>query len=268
METLLDPVVDNPSLAGSPKRRRNFRILGCVALVIAVFVALIGILVPASPEPEPPPQAAPDPKSVLQQQLDAIIAGESTQFYIADFPVDDELLARVPWEQMTGLQTVLLDEGIVDDAGLAKFASLPAMEHIRLRHSPITDQGADSLSNSSTLMVVNLPHSELTLEGIRKLAKMPRLRQLRLGSPRLTNEACSAIQQIRSLRGLHLIGVPISDEGLKILAELPNLESLYLDDSAVTEVGWQWLFRNHPQLHVHVNQRHHDRDPKSHKHHD
>jgi hypothetical protein len=47
---------------------------------------------------------------------------------------------------------------------------------------------------------------------------------------------------------------------------MPNLQSLYLDDSLVTETGWEWLFEEVPNLHVHVNQQHHDRDPQAHQH--
>jgi hypothetical protein len=83
----------------------------------------------------------------------------------------------------------------------------------------------------------------------------------------LGNEVTREIATLPSLRVIHLIGVPVTDEGLKTLAEMPYLESLYLDDCAVTEAGWDWLFREHPHLHVHVNQAHHDRDPKRHEHH-
>jgi hypothetical protein len=54
---------------------------------------------------------------------------------------------------------------------------------------------------------------------------------------------------------------------LKTLAAMKQLESLYLDDCAVTEAGWNWLFREHPDLHIHVDQNHLDRDPSAHKHH-
>ena len=123
---------------------------------------------------------------------------------------------------------------------------------------------------------LNLPHADCTSEGIAALAKLKRLRQLRIGSSRLGNEVSREIARIKSLRGIHLIGVGLTDDGLKVLTGiperpekelgLPNLESLYLDDSAVTSAGWEWLFKTHPQLHVHVDQQHHDRDPKAHAH--
>ncbi|EMI53914.1 leucine-rich repeat domain-containing protein [Rhodopirellula sallentina] len=171
-----------------------------------------------------------------------------------------------PAKTFARLNTVLIDQGVVTDKGLDIIAQLPDLEHLRLRLSPVTDEGIVSLTGSKKLWLLNLPHSRITTEGVRKLQKLPKLKQLRLGSPRLSNECCRAIAELKTLRGLHLIGVPVTDDGLKTLTTLPRLESLYLDDPAVTETGWSWLFRNHPQLHVHVNQEHHDRDPHAHVH--
>ncbi|MCC9658155.1 adenylate cyclase [Rhodopirellula halodulae] len=164
------------------------------------------------------------------------------------------------------LETVLIDEGVITDKGMETIAEIPELRHVRLRLSPITDAGLEPLLKCETLWFLNLPHSKLTEEGVRSLSKLPKLRQLRLGSTLLGNEVCRALLEVKSLRGIHLIGVPVSDEGLKVLVELPHLESLYLDDSGITETGWDWLFQNHPQLHVHINQRHHDRDPQYHVH--
>ncbi|MBB3204683.1 hypothetical protein FHS27_000447 [Rhodopirellula rubra] len=164
------------------------------------------------------------------------------------------------------LDTVLIDQGVVTDKGLDVISQLPDLEHLRLRLSPITDNGIASLAACNKLWLLNLPHCRVSTEGIRKLKKLPKLKQLRLGSPNLSNECCRAIAELTTLRGLHLIGVPVTDEGLKVLTTLPRLESLYLDDPAITDIGWMWLFRNHPQLHVHVNQKHHDHDPHAHVH--
>ncbi|MCM2371663.1 leucine-rich repeat domain-containing protein [Aporhodopirellula aestuarii] len=171
-----------------------------------------------------------------------------------------------PAKTFAKLDTVLIDQGVVTDQGLAVIAQLPDLEHLRLRLSPITDEGIRSLAGCDKLWLLNLPHCRVSSAGIRSLKKLPKLKQLRLGSPNLNNECCRAIAELTTLRGLHLIGVPVTDEGIKVLTTLPRLESLYLDDSAITESGWSWLFRNHPQLHVHVNQKHHDRDPHAHVH--
>lgn len=164
------------------------------------------------------------------------------------------------------LDTVLIDEGVITDEGMVTIAKIPELRHLRLRLSPITDEGLKPLLERKSIWFLNLPHSRLTEKGIRSLSALPKLRQLRVGSTLLGNDVGRALLEVKSLRGLHLIGVPLSDEGLKVIVELPHLESLYLDDAAITEAGWDWLFQNHPQLHVHINQRHHDRDPQHHKH--
>ena len=169
--------------------------------------------------------------------------------------------------ELKSLETLIIDEGIVTDETIDLIAKLPELRQLRLRLSPIGDAGFQELSGCEALWFLNLPHAECTSEGVASLKSLTKLRQLRLGSKNLDNQVANALTQIRSLRGIHLIGVPITDEGLKKIAVMPYLESLYLDDSAVTEAGWAWLFREHPHLHVHIDQYHHDRDPKAHDHH-
>ncbi|MEM1224340.1 MAG: adenylate cyclase [Planctomycetota bacterium] len=207
----------------------------------------------------------------LSADLDHILQGETTQLYVPDYLITEEMLDLIPFDRIINddsidIDTVLIDQGVVSDLGLAKIMQLPNLMQLRLRRSPISDEGLDPLIECDSLLFLNLPHSQLTTDGVRKLAKLPKLRQLRLASPKLDNEVCHAIASIESLRSIHLIGVPVTDQGLKLMADMPQLESLYLDDSAVTEAGWTWLFQNRNHLHVHVDQRHLDRDPKRHKH--
>jgi hypothetical protein len=196
-------------------------------------------------------------REVIEKELDSI--------QIADFQVDDSMIEGL--RDLTAVETVIIDQGKVTDHGVDAIATLRDLKHLRLRLSPITDAGLKKLADCQSLWFLNLPHADCTAQGVGYLAALPRLRQLRLGSDQLGNEVCREIAKIGSLRGIHLIGVKVTDEGLKVLANMPHLESLYLDDSAVTEAGWQWLFDTCPQLHVHVDQQHHDRDPKAHPHH-
>jgi hypothetical protein len=196
-----------------------------------------------------------------QESSDSAPLPPSNRFAGGGDGIDDLVVTELP-----KLDTVLIDEGVITDEGMKTIAKIPELRHLRLRLSPITDEGLKPLLGSESLWFLNLPHSRLTEKGIRSLAALPKLRQLRVGSTLLGNDLGRALLEVKSLRGLHLIGVPLGDEGLKVVVELPHLESLYLDDSAVTEAGWEWLFQNHPQLHVHINQRHHDRDPHYHKH--
>ena len=74
------------------------------------------------------------------------------------------------------------------------------------------------------------------------------------------------LRELPSLKRLHLIDVPITDAGLAPLAGILQLESLYIDGGDVSDAALDELFRQRPDLHVHLNQQHHDRDPHQHPH--
>ena len=207
-----------------------------------------------------------DPPSVRFEKLyRANLESGHPTLHVQGFPVDDSMISRVG--ELKSLETLIIDEGIVTDETIDLIAQLPKLRQLRLRLSPVSDAGFQELAKCESLWFLNLPHAECTSEGVASLKSLTSLRQLRLGSKNLDNQVANALTQIVSLRGIHLIGVPITDDGLKKIAAMPYLESLYLDDSAVTEAGWAWLFREHPHLHVHIDQYHHDRDPKAHNHH-
>jgi hypothetical protein len=45
-----------------------------------------------------------------------------------------------------------------------------------------------------------------------------------------------------------------------------KLTSFYIDGARVTDEGLEQLLAKRPQLHVHIDQRHSDRDPNRHEH--
>ena len=55
-------------------------------------------------------------------------------------------------------------------------------------------------------------------------------------------------------------------EGFESLAGFGQLESLYLDGAQVSGDGVAELMEKLPQLHLHLDQYHHDRDPSRHDH--
>ncbi|MEO1616431.1 MAG: hypothetical protein AAFV88_11315, partial [Planctomycetota bacterium] len=242
------------------------------SLLLLVLLACLGCGQADSTKPvEPPPEIA---ELSFAEQVALGRAGDRKRIE-CDLPVTASHLTEVfeKPEQETWLRDLILDGGTVGDEACEVIAQLPALRHLRLRQSPITDVGLAKLAECESLQILNLPHAgsssgtgtasdgSLTNEGLAVLATLPDLRLLRLGGGDLDAESADVIAELKSLRQLHLIGVPIDDRGLRKLASLPKLQSLYLDDAAVTESGWDWLFAEHPQLHVHVNHQHVDRDP-------
>lgn len=199
----------------------------------------------------------------FKDQLELGRRGDSKQVSIEKQSISDSMLVHLT-ENDDWLKTLQLDAGTVTDVGIKSIAKLTSLRHLRLRQSPVTDIGFESLSHCSNLQILNLPQCDATAEGIASLSALPKLWNLRLGGKRLNASTAQAIAKLQPLRNLHLIGVPIDDEGLRQIVSLPNLESLYIDDARISQAGWDWVFETHADLHLHVDQKHHDRDPKKH----
>ena len=158
---------------------------------------------------------------------------------------------------------------MADDAKAIILARLPALERLVLRESPLSDEGLKHLAACHTLRDLNLPQARCTLVGLAALAELPRLKNLRLGSPQLVPEGKGGalgmtLLQFPTLRSLHLIDVPLGDDGLEAIGRYDGLWNLYLDGAGVSDLAWERYFALRPEVHVHVDQAHHDRDPNRH----
>ena len=116
------------------------------------------------------------------------------------------------------------------------------------------------------LRILNLPQATFTDAGLAELKMLPKLELLRFGSPNVTDAGLGQVPAFPSLRFLHLIDTPITDAGLRELQGLTALESLYLDGTKVTDGGIERLLQQLPEVHLHIDQQHHDRDPRRNTH--
>ncbi|MFM7521035.1 MAG: hypothetical protein ACKO9B_11265 [Planctomycetota bacterium] len=201
----------------------------------------------------------------LDGQIAAVRAGRATTITLRA-PVE----SPAAWARLgglPGLRELVVERGRADDAAAAILATLPDLERLVLRESPVGDEGLARLAALPRLRDLNLPQSAATARGVELLAAGPAgqsLRMLRLGGADLAGaDVARAVARLVGLRSLHLIDVPIGDEGLASLAEMPGLWSLYLDGAGVSEGAWGRYFERRPDVHVHVDQVHHDRDPRS-----
>lgn len=197
--------------------------------------------------------------AAFEPQLEAVREGESSRI-VADSP-----LTEAEWESLrglSGLRELVLRRGVADDAKAEILATLSGIERLVLRESPLSDVGFRSIAGCRHLALLNVPQAACTAEGVRTLRQIPSLRSLRLGSRNLTGrEVGEAVAELASLESLHLIDVPLGDDGLAAIAGLPGLRNLYLDGAGVSDDAWGRYFQKHPDVHVHVDQAHHDRDP-------
>ena len=214
-----------------------------------------------------PPLAAAEP--LFAEQVAAVLAGTSSRIRVADRALSDE-----EWETLAGLEGLVaidLQKGVADDAKAVVLARLPRLERLVLRESPLGDEGFRHLAACHTLRDVNLPQARCTLAGLAALAELPRLKNLRLGSQDLCPEGKGGadlgmtLLQFPALRSLHLIDVAVGDDGLEGISRYDGLWNLYLDGAGISDEAWERYFALHPEVHVHVDQAHHDRDPNRHE---
>jgi hypothetical protein len=205
--------------------------------------------------------AAPIVRDEFSQQLRQVRLGQRDTIRVVDQFVSDQQLRQLG--DLPQLRELILDNARVTDSGLACLSGLPGLEHLRIRGGRAGDEALRRLAQLRELRIVNLPDGEFTDAGLEALKSLPHLAQLRFGSPRVTDEGMRFIGEMSQLRSLHLIDVPITDAGLKYLAGMHQLESLYLDGAAVTDEGIVGLLEC-LDVHLHIDQMHHDRDPKKH----
>lgn len=242
-----------------PKRVPYLLILSLTVLTVMMVNGIYLIVYRTADTPPPNPDATVQ----IKEQLEQVIAGKADSINISDVVAIDEDLEVL--RNQLGIRTLIIDEGIITDAGLNAIGSLTNLVHLRLRQSPISDEGLKHLLSLQNLRVLNLPQADVSIAGIESLTALTKLRQLRIGGNG-RSDISRKVSLLNNLRAIHLINVPVTDESLKLMCEMPHIESLYLDNPSITELGWDWLFATHPEIHIHVNQSHHDRDPNWHSH--
>ena len=202
----------------------------------------------------------------LADQLTAIRNGSTDIILIESTPLSDQDLALIRY--VPGLRVLQLDhaDNKLTDAGMVEIAKLTQIEHLRIRGGSIGDDGLKALATMPNLKALNIPQGKFTDAGLAHLKELPKLEMLRIGSPNVTDKGIAELNDFPSLSRVHLIDIPITDRGLADLQAIPKLESLYLDGANISDAAVDELFKKRPDLHVHFNQAHHDRDPNKHEH--
>lgn len=175
-----------------------------------------------------------------------------------DAPVTAAMLGDL--QRVPKLVELLIDQGTIDDSGLATICErLAELEHLRIRLSPIGDDGARQIAKLKQISMVNIPQGKITAAGIQSWSDLQSLNHIRLGGKQLNDAAMAELAKIPNLQSLHLIGPSITAEGIAQIAQAKKLSSLYLDDCPLGDDVWQKLRKSRPDIHVHLDQQHRDR---------
>ncbi len=232
--------------------------------MVIVFVSVLGCNKQPSMPSEAVTSSAEQAELSFEAQHARVLSGESIAIRLTQAKISEDQLGQLA-ALSDSLLELQLDAGVIDDASLESLTKLTALEHLRLRASPITDAGIVRLDPSKlpNLQIINLPQSTLTATGLEHLGKFPKLVQLRLSASKLGDRAAEVLSTFPALRSLHLIAPIFTDVALDHLAKAPKLSSLYIDECHLSDAAWERLFKSKPSIHVHIDQHHHDRDPNA-----
>ncbi|MDX1945703.1 MAG: hypothetical protein SFU86_09845 [Pirellulaceae bacterium] len=212
-------------------------------------------------ESRPLVEAQAPTESSVEAQIVLVEAGTIDRIQVKQTPLADPDVAKLAG--LAKLRELLIDhrDSRVTAASLAKLVDLPKLTHLRIRGTGIDDAALAEIARIRTLTILNVPRGDFTDQGLSQLAALPNLMQLRIGSPKVTPTGIKSLAGFPALRRLHLIDVPVGDAGLADLAAIAELQSLYIDGAQFSDAALDDFFRRRPNLHVHFDQQHHDRDP-------
>lgn len=219
----------------------------------AVWLGAAAFILGCSSEP---------PEASLAQQAADVRAGSSDRIQVQYVALGDDDLHTLTG--LAGLRELLLDndQNRLTAAGMLHLTELSKLEHLRVRGGSIDDAALKRLADLENLHVLNLPQGTFSDAGLVELKRLPKLVQFRFGSSHVTDAGMKTLAALPAIKRLHLIDVPITDDGVAELAKIEQLESLYIDGGRFSEAALENLFRRRPNLHVHLNQQHHDLDPQ------
>lgn len=227
-----------------------------LSLLLAVAVGCDG----------PPAPVSPPTELSFAAQLAAVRAGEEGTILVEQTPLtDDDLLQLQGLNSLTAL-CIDHDGSRITAAGITHLSDLPRLSHLRIRGSGIDDDALGKIAQLKRLAILNVPRGQFTADGLAQLVALPELEMFRFHSPHITDADMPTLARFPNLKRLHLIDVPIGDAGLAELAKIERLQSLYIDGGRISDAAWDDLFRRRGDLHVHIDQQHHDRDPQQHAH--
>lgn len=141
------------------------------------------------------------------------------------------------------LQTLILADTPITDAGLFRLAFLDWLEELDLSGTRVSDEGLVQLPRFRGRLRSLTLGATATDAGLRFVPALSTLQSLSVPVDRLTTKGFRVIGRSRSLRSLELTGAGLTRETMGILAAIPQLERLdvsgfeELDDSYLGDVG-------------------------------
>lgn len=139
-------------------------------------------------------------------------------------------------EGLTGLRTLWITAGGVDDRHVARIVRLRGLDDLSLDHTGLTDRGLAQLCAMKGLRGLSLEGTAITDDGLAPLRALVGLEYLSLAETKVEGPGLAQLAGMARLESLYLHATEVGDAGLDHLAPLENLDDLSLGPK-VTDAG-------------------------------
>ena len=132
----------------------------------------------------------------------------------------------------------------ITDVGAESLGQLTSLESVSVVQYDVTDKGLTRLSRLANLKELNLSRNQITDLGAQHVGKMLGLEKLVLNATDISDRSVTKFGELKKLEVLGLTGTEITDRSLAVLSKLPKLEKLYLSRTRVSDEGMKLLARS------------------------
>jgi len=108
---------------------------------------------------------------------------------------------------------------------------------VDLHHTQVSDADLAQLAVFPNLRSVNLYNTRISDVGMTNIADLHGLQTLHLGDTQISDAGLLALEKLTNLHELGLTHTRITDQGMASLAKLTNLSELSLNGSQITDAG-------------------------------
>lgn len=110
----------------------------------------------------------------------------------------------------------------ISNRGVQGLGPQPTLEIAKFSHVPVADDGMETISLWTRLLVLELEDTQVTSIGVQQLEKLVRLKSLNLTGTRIDDQAVPTLCRMASLQELDLSNTAVSGEGLlQLRTQLP-----------------------------------------------
>lgn len=133
-------------------------------------------------------------------------------------------------------------------AAVKELASLPELETVLLLGRDVTDEAADAIPKSATLVSVQFFNTSITDNGIGNLTRFTKLQTFKFTGMGLTDRGMKALAKISTLQTIEVTDSKVTDEGVLALQSLPNLRQLTIENTAASQRSIDQLGTRLPRI--------------------